>query len=918
MSAISADEHGSDGHDYSRVGFKPQFGEVGKNEHSNDESMLDHQTWLEGKLDEKFFGDWYHNAAVIVFACLSSWTIAVLGGGLGWVFLVVATCGTYYRTSIRRVRRNVRDDIYRELQKARLEDDTESLEWINSFMVKFWPIYAPVLCSTIVSSVDQVLSTSTPAFLDSMRMKLFTLGTKPPRLEHVKTYPKANDDIVMMDWKFSFTPNDVADMTQQQIKHKTNPKIILEVRLGKAMISTGLDVIVEDMAFSGMMRVKLKLQLPFPHIERAEICFLDRPTIDYVCKPLGGETFGFDINFVPGLETFIMEQIHANLGPMMYAPNVFPIEVAKLLAGNPVDQAVGVLQIVFHGATGLKNTDKFAGTPDPYAVVAINDRQPIAKTRTVPQNPNPRWTETVNIILTSLKDNLTISVFDYNDFRKDKELGRASFALEQLEIDPVHENYQFELVASGRPRGHVQADVRFFPVLEGENLPDGTQEPPPESSTGIAKFTVECAKELDGSKSLIGSLNPYAVLLLNGKEVHVSKKLKRTNNPIWPDATHELLITDRKRAKLGLVIKDDRDMATDPIIGTYQIKLNDMLDLMSKGQEWYNMAGASTGKVKMQLQWRPVAMTDAIGAYGGYMTPIGVIRLHFKSAQNLKNVETMGKSDPYVRVMLSGIMKGRTVTFSNNLNPEWDEVVYVPIHNGREKLLLEVMDEQDIGKDRPLGFVEILSGDYVDQDPETGEYHINDTKQTISVPLTLGSKAAAKGVLNYTASFFPTINVLDPEEEERENATPFTPISKHGNTGPDSELPDAVKRVRSGTVGTISSLHSRTVSNGAGSMRRQLSENAKQQSEVGQMHKIDPPKVKVTVADLDNYGVSSRHYSSYTDRTECGLIVFKIIDGEMAMAGCYLEVIMDDNAFPAHTSAKTRSKQFTFNESMYP
>jgi len=224
----------------------------------------------------------------------------------------MAVCGTYYRTSIRRVRRNFRDDINRELAKNKLETDTESLEWINSFMVKFWPIFQPVLAETIINSVDQVLSTSTPAFLDSLRMKTFTLGTKPPRMEHVRTYPNADDDIVLMDWKFSFTPTDQSDMTTRQIKNKVNPKVVLEIRIGKAMISKGLDVIVEDMAFSGLMRVKIKLQLPFPHVEKVEISFLGQPTIDYVCKPLGGDTLGFDINFIPGLESFILDQIHAN------------------------------------------------------------------------------------------------------------------------------------------------------------------------------------------------------------------------------------------------------------------------------------------------------------------------------------------------------------------------------------------------------------------------------------------------------------------------------------------------------------------------------------------------------------------------------------------------------------------------------
>lgn len=859
---------------WERVGWAPRFGMPGSEEADDEGTLLDHQTWLEGRLEDKFFGDWYHNTGIIIFACLSSWVVAVLGGGLGWVFCIMAICGTYYRTSLRRVRRNARDDINREMAKAKLETDNESLEWINSFLVKFWPIYAPVLCDTIVASVDQVLSTSTPAFLDSLKMKTFVLGTKPPRLEHVKTYPKAQDDIVLMDWKFSFTPNDHADLTSRQIKNKINPKIVLEIRVGKGLVSKGLDVIVEDMAFSGLMRLKFKLQIPFPHIEKVEMCFLERPTIDYVCKPLGGETFGFDINFIPGLESFIMEQVHANLGPMMYDPNVFPIEIAKMLAGNPVDQAVGVLQVTFHGAQGLKNPDKFSGTPDPYAVVSINNRTELGRTKTVHENASPRWNETMNIIITSLKDALTIGVFDYNDIRKDKELGTATFALEQLETETEHENLQLEVMSNNRSRGIVQADIRFFPVLEGETLGDGTKEPPPESNTGIAKFTLEQAKDLDGSKSLVGNLSPYAVLLLNGHEVHKSRIMKRTNNPIWPDASKELLITDRKKAKLAIVLKDDRELSADPIIGTYQIGLDDMLDLMAKGQEWYNLAGAHTGRAKMKLQWKPVALKGGLSGSGGYLTPIGVIRLYFQNARDLRNVEAMGKSDPYVRVLLSGIEKGRTVTFKNNLNPDWDEVVYVPIHTIREKLTLEVMDEEHLGKDRTLGHIELSAGDYIRQD-ENGEYVVNEQKQVQAGGLKMGARSVSKGILNYTCSFYPTYPVYDPEEEEKESVadglsragsikTMESAASKshrktissvsgvsavtNGSNAPRSETAGVIPSFKS-AGGRTSSSHERSEAD----LAKTLDENEGEQEEALPSVK-EIQKLRLTADDLQQYG----------------------------------------------------------------
>ena len=740
--------------------------------------------------------DWYHNTGVIIFACLASWVVAVLGGGLGWIFIVMATCGSYYRTSIRRVRRNFRDDISREMAKARLENDTESLEWMNSFLVKFWPIYAPVLCETIINSVDQVLSTSTPSFLDSLRMKFFTLGSKPPRLDHVKTYPKADDDIVLMDWKFSFTPNDTMDLTARQIKDKINPKVVLEVRVGKGVISKGIDVIVEDFAFSGLMRVKIKLQLPFPHVEKVEICFLDRPDIDYVCKPLGGDMLGFDINFIPGLEGFIKEQIHGNLAPIMYQPNVFPIEIAKMLAGNPVDQAIGVLAVTIHGAQGLRNPDVGSGTPDPYTLVSLNSRASLGKTKIVKENANPRWNETIYVIVNSLTDTLTLQVYDYNEFRKDKDLGTASFSLDRLEEITEHENLQLDVMASGnKHRGQVQADVRFFPVLDGLKLEDGTEQPPPESNTGIARFTVEQAKDLDGSKSLVGQLNPYAVLLLNGKEIHTTDKRKRTNQPIWTENSKEFLVTDRKTARLGVVIKDERDLGADPVIGTYQIKLDDMMKMMEQGKEWYNLSAATKGRAKLMLQWKPVALKGAMAGSGGYLTPIGVMRLHFQNARNLRNVETMGKSDPYVRVLLSGIEKGKTVTFQNNLNPDWDEVIYVPMHSARERLTLEVMDYQNIGKDRSLGLIELPAADYIRED-DNGEFVVHDEKKAISEGLKMNGKGTAKGTLNFTASFFPTIPVIDPEEEEAEK----------------QELEEATKMGHSRTTSRATVGHSRTTS----------------------------------------------------------------------------------------------------------
>jgi len=104
--------------------------------------------------------------------------MAVFHFGWAWLFLILAVCNTYYVTSMERVRRRARDDIQRDLVQDASSSEHESAEWLNHFLERFWLIYEPVLSTTIVASVDQILSTSCPPYLESIRLTQFTLGSR--------------------------------------------------------------------------------------------------------------------------------------------------------------------------------------------------------------------------------------------------------------------------------------------------------------------------------------------------------------------------------------------------------------------------------------------------------------------------------------------------------------------------------------------------------------------------------------------------------------------------------------------------------------------------------------------------------------------------------------------------------------------
>ncbi|KAJ2708500.1 Tricalbin-2, partial [Coemansia sp. D1744] len=312
-------------------------------------------------------GMWRNCAGVFCLMFLTYVLTALNFGIVG--FAIAAVYGTqWYRNSITRYRRAVKDDIERAYERGTITRTLESVGWLNEFVTRFWLMFEPSLSRMVIDIVDPILAQSVPGFLDSLRLSTFTLGTKAPRINGVRTYSELEDrNQIVMDWHASFTPNDLSDVPPVLRENRVNPKVVLTVRVGKGFIGAEMPILVEDMVFKGKMQVKLQLGPVFPHVRTAEVCFLERPSIDFSLKPVGGETLGFDIAHIPGLHTFILDMMHSTLGPMFYAPNRFTIDVEQLISGAVanIPSAKGVLIVHMHSARGLPKMDTF-GKADPY------------------------------------------------------------------------------------------------------------------------------------------------------------------------------------------------------------------------------------------------------------------------------------------------------------------------------------------------------------------------------------------------------------------------------------------------------------------------------------------------------------------------------------------------------------------------
>jgi Ca2+-dependent lipid-binding protein len=131
----------------------------------------------------------------------------------------------------------------------------------------------------------------------------------------------------------------------------------------------------------------------------------------------------------------------------------------------------------------------------------------------------------------------------------------------------------------------------------------------------------------------------------------------------------------------------------------------------------------------------------------------------------------------------------------SSLNPEWDEIVYVPVHTLKDRLVLEVMDYQQQSKDRSLGTCDLLVSSLAQEGPDkinkpyeaTGKVEGNGMLQS-------DGKKTIKGTLFYEASFSPCYPMPDISFE-----APPTPAQVAKNDGDETDDDAATIRTHEST-----------------------------------------------------------------------------------------------------------------------
>jgi len=89
-----------------------------------------------------------------------------------------------------------------------------------------------------------------------------------------------------------------------------------------------------------------------------------------------------------------------------------------------------------------------------------------------------------------------------------------------------------------------------------------------------------------------------------------------------------------------------------------------------------------------------------------FVHAVGPLKLKVIKAKNLKNMDLVGKSDPYVNIQYGKkVLKSKKK--KNTLNPEWNWETEIELDEHEPGLLLTIFDSDKFGKDDKMGSLEI-------------------------------------------------------------------------------------------------------------------------------------------------------------------------------------------------------------------
>ncbi|KAG9289337.1 hypothetical protein G9A89_007898 [Geosiphon pyriformis] len=637
---------------------------------------------------------------------------------------------------IRQINQHVKWLVQRELGIERLQQqDGETVEWLNSVIQQIWKGFNPDLLVSVTDMLEDTMNRIAPYFIQAANVETLELGIIAPRVEKIKIIGQreidGGDELFIGEAHFSFG----ALAPSPEAQHAP-PHVVVSIKTGfKAIIP----VKVEILGFSAMIRFEIQLLGTPPFVSKGRFSILNTPVYETSIVSL----VPINIAQLPIVKDFLKASVNLVLQEFTY-PKFLDLDLAQLLSGDDVKhdtQSIGVVRIDIYEAKDLAQAD-IRGDNDPYVVTAL-DPPPYpteTKTRVIENEAHPVWQEThfhkipeLDIVSDNIK--IRLSVWDWDRFSNDDHIGSVWFDIKEKIRDGkeeciIHDGWTDIWLNQQQHtrRGSLNCRVLYSPKIYDESTIQENQ------TSGILALQIHQAMNIQVTapafthhKSSIPLLdhfsgsnfpNPYASVFLNDIQVYRTRTKLNNVAPYW-NASTEQFVRDWSTATLRIVIKNQKDLEDDPVIGMVNVSLKNIFEEKPEKDvtKWFPLRdGIGCGKVRISFLFKTVTLKLKPQEKGYDVGTLEVKNLiardlekYFKGRNYFVNLElNTTPSHPH------------HTESSTERPPSWPNVILFPIlERYKTCLIFKVRRRNFLGVSRTAGIAKIWLRGIIDLDEQT-------------------------------------------------------------------------------------------------------------------------------------------------------------------------------------------------------
>ncbi|CAI0426856.1 unnamed protein product [Linum tenue] len=423
--------------------------------------------------------------------------------------------------------------------------------------------------------------------ITSIEFRSLTLGSLPPNIQGVKVH-ETNEKELIID---------------PIVRWAGNPNINLVVKFLFLPITLQL----LDLQIFAAPRITLKPLVPtFPCFASIAVSLLDKPSVDFGLKLLGG-----DVMAIPGLYQFIQslgvsffyykqEQIRTQIANMYLWPQnlVIPILDESLAIKKPV----GILYVKVVKAVQLLKKD-LLGASDPYVKLSLSGERLTAKKTSVKmKNLNPEWNEEFRMTI-GKHNNLGMQVVPLSLLVPHQKKELTLDLMKNISLNNNKNKY----------RGKLVLELTFNPFKEdslnysGRHLDNSSTTTNNKELGGLLIVTIPGAENVEGNHHN----NPYALVTFRGEEkrTKVIKLMKKTRNPKWNEEFQFVLDEPPLKEKIHIQVMSRRTgfgfRPKQETLGHVEISLVDVIHNGRINQK-YHLINSKSGFVSVDIRWKVI------------------------------------------------------------------------------------------------------------------------------------------------------------------------------------------------------------------------------------------------------------------------------------------------------------------------